>query len=106
MEGTPVKVNQKRWKEGGALPSKQLLKDENLRRFFAFCWTQGSQPPTMKSAKTFISWCLRENRLPTFIKENVHLYKDSFGYCCGCCYGWLHSIFILLTFASTHGTRT
>ena len=81
LEGIGVKVNQKKWKENGALPPKRLLKDENLRRFFALCWTQGHQPSSMKSAKSFVSWCLRENRLPTFIKENVHFYKDSFNYC-------------------------
>ena len=81
MEATGVKINQKKWKEGGALPPKRLLKDENLRKFFALCWTQGHQPSSMKSAKSFVSWCLRENRLPVFTKEYVHIYKDSFDYC-------------------------
>jgi len=75
-----MKINQKKWKKNNMLPPKKLLTDDNITRFFAFVWTSGHQPSSMKSAKSFISWCLKENHKKSFIKEHNYVYVKSWNY--------------------------
>ena len=70
----------RRWRLDGRLPPKKLLTDENIRRFFARQWTYNYNKKTTQTAKTYISWALKENRLPPFIKEHEEKYKDSWAY--------------------------
>ena len=56
------------------------MTDDNIRRFLAAQWTYSHNKKTLQSSKSYVSWCLKENRLPGFIKEHEHHYKDSWKY--------------------------
>ena len=69
-----------RWRVNGSLPPKKLLTDENIRQFIAHYWTLNFNKKTTQAAKSYISWCLKENRLEPFVKEHEHVYLKSWKY--------------------------
>ena len=70
----------RRWKEKGSLPPAKFLTDKNIERFFAAVWTLSHNKATTQSSKSFISWALKQHRLPAFVLPNEGHYRNSFRY--------------------------
>lgn len=75
-----VQKSNRRWRNKGSIPPAKLLTDDNIMRFFAAQWTYGHNKATVQSSKTYISWALKENRMPAFILPNEGRYRNAFKY--------------------------
>lgn len=67
-----TKKSNRHWKN--SCPPKKFLTDENIRKFLAHYWTFNYNQKTVQCAKSYVSWALKQCRLPGFIKEHEHNY--------------------------------
>ena len=75
-----LKTKNRHWGRKQTLPPKKLLTDANIRRFLAQEWTKNYNKKTTQGAKSYISWALKQHRLPGFIREHEHTYLLSWTY--------------------------
>ena len=52
------------WREGGTIPPRRMLRDQNTRQFFSVLWAEGKAPKSMRQAKAYINHCLKFYRFP------------------------------------------